>query len=111
MDLHLIVNHWKSKSQDTLTVEHTLPRRTEQAAFVAGLIDEIRSAHPDARLMVLGDLNDFFNSVPLSMLKNARLLNLTAAVPKAARYTFIFRGVSQVLDHIFVSPNLHNQTY
>ena len=106
LPLWALVNHWKSKREDTRTQEHTLPRRLEQAAFVAALTDEIERAHPGAGVIVLGDLNDTFASQPLARLAQARLWNATRHIAREERYTYIYRGVSQTLDHVFVSSAL-----
>jgi predicted extracellular nuclease len=45
-------------------------------------------------------------SAPIELITSAGLLNLMAAVPPEARYTYIFDGVSQVLDHVFISQSL-----
>lgn len=103
VQLTVVVNHWKSKLQDSDTIQYTLPRRMEQAQFVSGLLQEIRSEKTTPYIIVLGDLNDYPDSVPLSILKDAGLRDLTVHVSKPQRYTFIHRGVSQVLDYILVS--------
>jgi len=53
-----------------------------------------------------GDLNDFEESKPLEILEGAGLENLLLRLPLDDRYTFIYLGNSQVLDHILVSPSL-----
>ncbi len=107
--LWVIVNHWKSKSQDTATIAHTLPRRVRQAEFVAALVGEIQGSEPGTPLMVLGDLNDFPDSPPLAELEATGLFNLVRAIGRDERYTFIFQGVSQTLDHILISPEMVSQ--
>ncbi|MCK5429497.1 MAG: hypothetical protein KAI94_08505, partial [Anaerolineales bacterium] len=99
-ELNLIVNHWKSKLQDSAVTQYTLPRRMEQAQFVADQVRQIRSSESGTYLIVLGDLNDYPHSEPLSILKGAGLLDLTTLIPKAQRYTFIHQGVSSVLDYV-----------
>ncbi len=42
----LVVNHWKSKSEDSLSIQYTLPRRLEQAEFVARLADQLLTEYP-----------------------------------------------------------------
>jgi predicted extracellular nuclease len=101
----VIVNHWKSKGEDTDDVEYTLPRRVKQAQFVAGLAQEILAANPGANLVVLGDLNDYGDSQPLQELENSGLTNLVPRVEKSQRYTYIYEGISQVLDHVLVNPD------
>ena len=47
-ELWVIVNHWKSKNQDTPTVKYTLPRRIEQAKFVSVEPIHINADYPNA---------------------------------------------------------------
>ena len=105
-DLWVITVHFKSKSEDTDFIQYTLPRRLAQAQFVAGLYLEVLGFDPGAEVLTLGDFNDFPNSQPLAMLTAAGLTNLMSLVPHASAYTYIFRGVSQIMDHVLVSPNL-----
>jgi hypothetical protein len=102
----VVSNHWKSKGQDTATKEYTLPRRKAQAEFVAGLATDVLGSNPEAKLVVLGDFNDYVDSQPLSILSQSGLTNLIPNVDKPHRYTYIYQGISQVLDHIFVSSAL-----
>jgi predicted extracellular nuclease len=104
--LTLVINHFKSKSEDTPTQKVTEPRRTAQAEFVAARVQEMLERDPSSRVAVLGDLNDFERAPPLLALEKVGLRNLILDVPRPERYTFIFRGVSQVLDHILISPGL-----
>jgi len=105
----VIANHWKSKGQDTADQEYTLPRRVTQAEFVAGLATDILTANPAANLVILGDLNDYVDSQPLEVLTQAGLTNLMPLIEKPQRYTYIYQGVSQVLDHVLVSPALESR--
>jgi len=105
LDVWILNNHWKSKLQDTETTEYTLPRRIEQAHFVASLVEEIISTNPGAILVVLGDLNDHHDSQPLEIITN-NLDNLFERVPSQDKYTYIYHGVSQTLDHALVRPQL-----
>ncbi|MBL7198723.1 MAG: lamin tail domain-containing protein [Anaerolineae bacterium] len=105
-ELWVIVNHWKSKTNDTPDIQYTLPRRIEQAMFVAGLTQEILASDPGADIIVLGDLNDYMDAQPLKELTDAGLENLLSEVDQAERYTYVYQGVSQVLDHLLISPDL-----
>ena len=104
IDLWLIVNHWKSKVEDTPFVQYTLPRRIEQALFVAGLVEEINAAYPNPNLLILGDLNDLPDSQPIAELLHLGLENLTWRTPRPYRYSYIYQGVSQVMDYAFWLP-------
>jgi Endonuclease/Exonuclease/phosphatase family len=99
----IIVNHFKSKVEDSSSVQYTLPRRIQQANFVAGLVHEILEADPGASIIVLGDLNDQPNSQPLVSLAAQGMQDLSPRIEKSRRYTYIFEGVSQVLDYVLVS--------
>jgi predicted extracellular nuclease len=57
-------------------------------------------------VVVLGDFNEFEFNLPLVNLLDTPLTNLAFTVPAEERYSFIFNGNSQALDHIFVSPAL-----
>lgn len=100
----LIINHWKSKVEDTAVTQYTLPRRIEQARFVAGLVEEIKVAYPNPNLLILGDLNDLPDSQPIAELLQSGLENLTSRTPRPYRYSYIYQGVSQVMDYAFWLP-------
>jgi predicted extracellular nuclease len=102
----VLVNHFKSKREDSSTQAYTLPRRLQQAQFVAGLVSEIYAAHPGAAVIVLGDLNDYPNAQPLAIVRQAGLWNAMESVARGSRYTYIYQGVSQVMDHVLVSSAL-----
>ena len=82
-------------------------QRLQQAARVAEFIDSVLAVDPGARIVVCGDLNDFPFSGPVqSLVGNGRLLNLHDTLPEGERYTYVFEGNSQALDHILVSRAL-----
>jgi hypothetical protein len=105
-DLWVIVNHFISKGPDTDEIAYSLPRRTEEAAHVAELVDEILAVDPQADVMVMGDLNDTVASLPLAALTAGELDNLLVEVPLEERYSYIYQGVSETIDHILISPDL-----
>ena len=58
---------------------------------------------------VLGDLNDFEFSKTADILVGSgstALTDLPRTLPANERYTYVYQGNSQVLDHILLSPNL-----
>jgi YVTN family beta-propeller protein len=112
-EVTVIVNHLKSKTEDDPLfgtnqppVETTLEQRVAQAEVINDYVQTLLSADPDAKIVVLGDLNDFDFSDTLSTLKGSELSNLIDALPLDDRYSFIFDGNSQTLDHILVSDAL-----
>ena len=105
LTLHLIIPHFKSKFNDTDEIAYTTPRRIIQAEFVANLVTELREKGA-AHIVVLGDLNDTYDSQPLAKLEEAGLQNLVFEIADNTRYSYIYEGVASVLDHIMVSPSL-----
>ncbi len=104
----VIVNHWKSKGGDESV---NIVRRTLQAQHVADLVQERLDADSAARVVVLGDLNDFYDSGPVEKLRNGTTPALTHAydfLPRLDRYTYIFNGASQALDHILFTPAMRS---
>ena len=133
-DVTLVNNHFSSKGgsapilgieqpfeerQEDPTVNGSLEERRAQAAAVKDFVDSTLINNPN--VVVLGDLNEFEFVSPVELLteSNSRinslvdpgelppaLVNLTNTLPENERYTFIFQGNSQSLDHILVSENL-----
>ncbi len=81
-------------------------RRTAQAEVVARWVRQVLSLDPETRVVVLGDLNDFENTEPLAALEDAGLEDLVLRLPAEDRYSYVYLGNSQVLDHVLVSPAL-----
>ncbi len=98
----VIGNHFKSKRGGSAADQ----RRLEQGQFVAGLVDSFVTGETPY-VLVMGDLNDFLDSPPLDALTaGGNLTDTLYLLPTEARYSYIYHGVSQVLDHILVSPRL-----
>lgn len=114
--LILIANHFNSKGGDDPLFGRIQPpvrssevQRHQQARIVSNFVQNILAVDPDANVVVLGDLNDFEFSQTLTLLKTGTgLVDLVETLPAGERYTYVFEGNSQVLDHILVSGNLVN---
>lgn len=107
--LWVIGNHWKSKAGDEAV---NAVRRLAQAKHVAGLVQTLAQADPTAQVVVAGDLNDYFDSPPVRALMQSvkpPLLHALAYLPALDRYTYIYNGAAQVLDHLLLSANLGPQ--
>lgn len=77
--------------------------------YVAGLLEE----DPDARVVVCGDMNTFEFTDDLSTTLTGEagseiLENLILKIPAEERYTYVFEGNSQALDHLFVTAGLRS---
>lgn len=102
----LINNHWKSKAGNESI---NAPRRLAQAEHVARIVQDRLSLDADAAIAVVGDLNDYLDSTPLTALATLPepdLAHLYDRLRPLDRYTYIFNGASQVLDHILATPVL-----
>jgi predicted extracellular nuclease len=108
-----IANHFSSKGGDDPLFGRFQPpiRRTEvqrhqQAAIVNAFVDELLAADRRAKVIVLGDINDFEFSETVTILKGDVLETLMDLLPQRERYSYVFEGNSQVLDQILVSRRL-----
>ncbi|MDT4935301.1 MAG: uncharacterized protein QOK11_3193 [Pseudonocardiales bacterium] len=113
----VIANHFNSKGGDQnadgrfqFPQQSSATQRAGQALVVHNFVDQLQAADKKARVVVLGDLNDYQFSPALSLLRTgtadgigpALLTDLISTLPVDQRYTYVFNGVSQVLDHILV---------
>jgi len=94
-------------------------QRAGQAGAVHGFVQKALDVDRKANVIVLGDLNDFQFSPALSVLRTGQadglapsiLTDLISTLPVDERYTYVFNGVSQVLDHILVTRGLGDVQY
>ena len=104
--LTVVVNHWRSKRGDeSVNVVH----RRLQAEHVASIVQSRLDADPEAHVVVLGDLNDYYASEPVLALQNGpqpALFHAFDALPPQDRYTYNFNGASQVLDHLLLTAGM-----
>lgn len=104
--LTVIVNHWKSKGGDEAV---NVVRRTLQAVHVAGLVQARLDEDAQAQVVVLGDLNDYYTSGPVETLQKRTtpsLVHVYDFLSPLDRYTYIYNGASQALDHILITAGM-----
>ncbi|SEI83834.1 hypothetical protein SAMN04488127_0586 [Bhargavaea ginsengi] len=113
----VIANHWNSKSGDTPIFGKIQPpvlgsetQRIEIAKLVHGFVEDVKADNPDANVVAVGDFNDYQFAEPLKILEGDIMTNMINHVDAPDRYTYIYQGNSQVLDHIVVSNNLVEDT-
>jgi predicted extracellular nuclease len=111
--LIVVANHFNSKGgDDPLFGRHQPPiavtetQRHAQATIVNAFARDIRRANPTSDYVVLGDLNDFEFSETVQILQGFQMLDLYYLLPPNERYSYVFDGNSQALDHVLVSPAL-----
>ena len=115
--LFVVNNHWSSKGSDDSVfgdsqppVRHSEDQRSQQARLVSDFVAELLSLDPAAGVVVLGDFNDHEFRTPLRILTETPLENLVFLLPPEDRYSFNYRGDSQLLDHILLSQPLLAQS-
>ena len=125
--LFIVGNHFASKGgddpvygryQDRAAERAAAPRQRDhpadraRPAWSTSSCEASSPSIPRARVLVLGDLNDFEFSETVKVLqrgadeKGCELIDLWHFVPQDERYSYVFQGNGQVLDHILVSPTL-----
>lgn len=112
----IVANHFNSKGGDQPLFGRFQPparssetQRLAQAQIVRDFVQSIVTLDANAKVVVLGDLNDFQFSPAVATLTSGGLLyDLVDTLPANERYTYVFEGNSQVLDHILVSSALYN---
>jgi hypothetical protein len=115
--LFVIGNHFNSKGGDQpLTGRFQPPARSsevqrhQQAQIENNFVAQILSVDANANVIVLGDINDFEFSATVDILKGDVLTDLYEKLPLEERYSYVFEGNSQTLDHILVSGSLKNRS-
>ena len=88
-------------------------KRLQQAQWIGQWLRTWTQSYPRDQLILLGDFNAMPSGEVLEQVnkriegeKHSLLMNLAARIPEEERYSYLFRGKKQAIDHIFVTPNL-----
>jgi hypothetical protein len=117
-----------NRSLGGISGERTQIKRLEQAQSIAAKVQSMQTANPDIRLVIVGDFNayeftDSYVDVVGQIAGNADtdpavnlrsgpdlvdpdLFNQVLSISPAERYSFIYRGNAQALDHALTSMAL-----
>ncbi|HKW13008.1 MAG TPA: endonuclease/exonuclease/phosphatase family protein [Candidatus Krumholzibacteria bacterium] len=113
--LFVIACHFVSQTGSTSLFGATQPpfdpgsvQRLAQAQRVERFVSDILAIDANARVVVLGDLNDDWFSAPIAALETTPLAGLWSTIKANDRYSLLFDGLAQEFDHILVSPALAN---
>ncbi|WP_034385490.1 lamin tail domain-containing protein [Herbidospora cretacea] len=119
--LFVVANHFNSKGGDHPHSAAVQPpnrttevQRIAQATEVRNFIADLNAkSGGQARAVVLGDINDYqFSPAVSALTDNGALLKaLINDLPAGERYSYIFDGNSQALDHILITPNIKGYAY
>jgi len=125
----VIVNHLRSLSgiDDPADGARVRLKRRTQAEFLARLIQDRQSADPSELIVSVGDYNAFqFNDGYVDVIGtikgrpapadqvvlaspdevNPDFIDLVEQAPPADRYSFLFAGNAQELDHVLITSNM-----
>jgi uncharacterized protein len=126
-DFTIIMNHLRSMIgiDDPTEGDFVRAKRRAQAEYIARFVQQLQSA--GERVLVMGDFNAFeFNDgyadvigtiaglpapanqvlLPSADLVNPNLNNLIHTLPPTSRYSYVFGGTPQAIDHALVTQNL-----
>jgi predicted extracellular nuclease len=102
--VYVLNNHFTSMAGGEKPTE---PRRKAQAAWNVTLVEQFLAGDAGAYVVVLGDLNSFYDSPPLDVLREANLRHVYELVEPERPYSYIYQGESETLDHILVTESLY----
>lgn len=85
--------------------------RSAEALFVRGVADELIASRAGAKVVMLGDLNDTIDSLPVQIVQGkkgepGRLASCAEVVPAERRFSILHNGGRNHIDHILASPAL-----
>ena len=119
----VIGNHFDSKLGDQnadgrfqYPQQSSAVQRAKQATQVHDFVASLLNADKKAKVVVAGDLNDYQFSPTLQTLTGAAsgkpiLRDLITTLPANQQYTYVYDGISEVLDHILVTPGVGKPDY
>jgi len=107
----VVANHFASKGGDQPIHGRFQPpdrvsevKRVAQAATLRAFVDEVLRVDSRANIVIAGDLNDYqFSPALATLTEGGALIDLIDTLPENERYSYVFEGYSQVLDHMMVS--------
>lgn len=116
--LHLFVNHWPSRRGG---VEASAPKRMRAAGVLKERVNTILAKNPEAKIIIMGDLNDGPQnrsvSEVLGAMNDSTAFNDTAQLYDYMNYflkkgegTHKYKNEWNTLDHIIVSSGLLKAT-
>ncbi|WP_405724876.1 lamin tail domain-containing protein [Streptomyces sp. NBC_01537] len=116
----VIANHFNSKGGDQpLHGRYQEPARSSetqrklQAEEENAFVDSLLAADPKAQIVAAGDLNDYeFSDAVKTLTDDGDVLtDLINTLPVSERYSYVYDGNSQTLDHILTSPSITHYDY
>ncbi|WP_083752306.1 endonuclease/exonuclease/phosphatase family protein [Saccharothrix sp. ALI-22-I] len=115
----VVANHFNSKGGDQAMhgryqepVRSSEVQRAQQAALLRGFVDQVKAVDKGANVVLAGDINDYQFAPAVRTLTGAGdVVALMDTLPANERYSYVFEGNSQTLDHILISANITRYRY
>lgn len=115
----VVANHFVAKLGDQPDEGRYQPparpseaQRAQQSQEVHDFVTSIEKIDPAANVVVVGDLNDYqFSAAAHTLTGGGALRDLIDTLPVNQRYTYVYDGQSEVLDHILTSPAVRRFDY
>jgi predicted extracellular nuclease len=117
----VIGNHFNSKGGDDPLLGRFQPptrssevQRHQQAQLVHDFVASILAHDAQAKVVVLGDLNDFQFSDTVHILEGGAtpiLADMIDTLPANEQYSYEFEGNAQVLDHILATTGVKSPSF
>lgn len=107
--LHVFVNHWPSRGGGQAETE---PNRLTIAGLVKERVLEIQQQNPDAKILLMGDFNDYPNDKSIREILQASgrpdwpMFNFMDKMNKEGEGTYNYKGVWGTLDQFISSSSL-----
>lgn len=82
-------------------------KRLAEAQHTRAIADDLAKQDPTAAIVILGDFNDTTGSDPYAAVAGAPpslFTDASADVPEEQRYTYIYQGTRQLIDHQMANP-------
>ena len=105
--LHVLLLHAPSRRGGEMQSQ---PFRKHVMMQVSNVVDSIQRRHSDAKVIVMGDFNDYADSPSLKPLYERNLLNVSAQAKgkNGVKGTYRYHGEWGSLDQILISENLRS---
>lgn len=112
--VHIFLNHWSSRREGQKKTEH---KRVKAATILRGRVDNILKADKDAKIIIMGDFNDYptnksvyvtLNAKGTPDFQNGQLFNMAYKLEIAEKGTYNYRGDWGMLDQMIISEGLYN---
>jgi hypothetical protein len=109
-EIHVIVVHWPSRSGGQ---QRSIPRRAEAARTTKHICDSLFAINPDAKIVIMGDLNDdpidpsvtkeLGAKSKIEETKKSELFNTTYAFYKQGIGTLAYKDQWNLFDQVIIS--------